>query len=51
MCARTDGANEVREAARCLTRACNRRSLRQLYSEVLNEGVPDWANELLRKLD
>ena len=50
MCARTDGANEVRDAARCLTRACAQRSLRDLYNETVREGVPGWAQSYLDKL-
>lgn len=53
MCARTDAANEVRDAALCLTRACHDRvpkSYRDHLNDTLQEGVPDWAQRLIDKL-
>lgn len=54
MCARTDGANELKEAALCLAQACLDHapaSYRANLEETLREGIPEWARELLRKLD
>jgi hypothetical protein len=50
MCERSESAREVRDAARCLSAACHERTLRQLYSETVKEGVPQWAVDLLAKL-
>ena len=53
MCERTNGANEVREAAICLAMACfdkTPRSYRDNLNDTLNEGVPDWAKNLLDRL-
>jgi hypothetical protein len=51
MCARTEAANQVREAALCLTQACfNTKTYRDHLDDTLREGVPDWAQELLNKM-
>jgi hypothetical protein len=51
MCERTEAANQIREAAQCLTEACfNTKSYRDHLDDTLREGVPDWARELLDKL-
>jgi hypothetical protein len=54
MCARADAAQEVKRAAECLSKACLDRappSYRANLEETLREGIPEWAKELLRKLD
>jgi hypothetical protein len=50
MCARTDAANELRDAARCLSRACYAQTLRGTYEDTVREGVPYWAQALLNRL-
>jgi hypothetical protein len=53
MCARTDGANQVRDAADCLARACIQRtpkSYRDHLNDTLDEGVPEWAKDFLNRL-
>jgi hypothetical protein len=53
MCEQTDSANEVRDAAMCLSRACLDRapaSYRANLEETLKDPLPAWAEELLKRL-
>jgi hypothetical protein len=50
MCERTESANTVREAAKCLSRVCYDRTLRAIYGDTVKEGIPPWAAELLNKM-
>jgi NADH:ubiquinone oxidoreductase subunit E len=50
MCERSDAVNELRRQAECLSRACEKTPLQQVYDHILNEEVPERFKRLLDRL-